>query len=1206
MSIIATDVGLQASANAEAGGILVKISSFAVTESPNPVLDPADTALVGTPVFSGSIESVEALSSSTVKFTISIPKGFPSTGNWSLTELGLYTDNGVLFARGTLPNFPKTSAYGLKFFVFVSAARLGTTINITVSDTYSLPSAAAIDNLLSPADSNQNVIVVLDESSQLEEYENTGDVASSSAGIAVKTGPGGLQWSFLGHERVFKGKADQTFVTSSLTLTSFVLDPNSKGFWLNDGEVVIAQVAGGSNFGESRKLKYTKATNRFDVLRKPFKVLNSNTVLSIWRSSSASLPLRSTTLPDFLVLGKGRNDFVRTQSANGAGKLVALSYAITGNDGSTYTIPELSIPSAVLAIEANLLVTRSELGIFNTSFNTAGNTITFSTPLLTGQSATVRAFQFVSSQEEGGEFLFQEAKYTATGNAMYQLPAIPDTEEYVWAYNATTSKFYDQSKYTLSASRLTFTTGNIPASGDELYFITFAHAPDGYSRSKLVRNGFETTASTIAFASSALITDFKKLQLFIDGKYVPKSLFTVDGNNVILKTAIAGPHTVDLLNFTSDTTEVSAMLSGRDDGPSWIDPAGEEGAPNTLIPVRFEYTGAAGTATYTVAPVSNKDYILAFMDGRRLFASEITYVPNSSIVTLAGSNVLNAKIDIVCFTEVKSTGSSPNVTLVQLTSTGGNSYTIQTGANPLALLVSVAYAYGSLLIHKREYNYDPATGIILFNANIATGLLIEAWSFMSNSAIGFRTRVQIDSFKARNNRTHYALRSKVDFERNILTFGGVNGELIDHSKFSLSTVNNSTALDLTSTFPNNTDVETVSFIASTPQSRLMLRETADNAYLRRDAGLWDVSDVEDARRALGVSNDALNGDYLRRDLNLGDLTNAAQARANLGLDALDATYLRRSQNLADLSNFVTARTNLDVYSKAEAQSLFLDSASNLSDLSNLATARNNLDVYSKAESQTLFLDSASNLSDVANPNTALANLNGVSRAGSLMTGFLTLSGAPTQPLHAATRQFVLDNAYVPPFASSVNSTPNTLALRNGAGDIAANFFFQNAGAELVSTEQVVVTGNGDANRFRKLPVNNFVDQNFFLTNNVDRRDNPTYIAKNIVTPKAWGVVRSNGNKTFTGPNFDYGINYYEYNGDNLLRFYLLPSVVQLNNSSCVLTGASAVSGNDTGFLTFTSFNFAANYVEFRVSSDDGPRGQLPFYSSFILLQRYNA
>lgn len=47
-----------------------------------------------------------------------------------------------------------------------------------------------------------------------------------------------------------------------------------------------------------------------------------------------------------------------------------------------------------------------------------------------------------------------------------------------------------------------------------------------------------------------------------------------------------------------------------------------------------------------------------------------------------------------------------------------------------------------------------------------------------------------------------------------------------------------------------------------------------------------------------------------------------------------------------------------------------------------------------------------NLSDVASVSTSLANLNGLSKAGGTMTGALTLSGAPTLPLHAASKAYV--------------------------------------------------------------------------------------------------------------------------------------------------------------------------------------------------------
>ncbi len=152
MPILTTNAGRNAAANAEAGGFLVDLMYFAVTQKTGVQLSVLDTALAGPAVYKAEIQSIEPVSEATVRCTCYIPVGYPTTqAPWTLTELGLYLRDDTLFAHATLATpFVKSSDFGLKFYVFVTLNRLGEIINVTLGQFTSLASSASVRNLIAP------------------------------------------------------------------------------------------------------------------------------------------------------------------------------------------------------------------------------------------------------------------------------------------------------------------------------------------------------------------------------------------------------------------------------------------------------------------------------------------------------------------------------------------------------------------------------------------------------------------------------------------------------------------------------------------------------------------------------------------------------------------------------------------------------------------------------------------------------------------------------------------------------------------------------------------------------------------------------------------------------------------------------------------------------------------------------------------------
>jgi hypothetical protein len=270
-----TNIGLSAIKAADKGGFLVNLASFKMSETDVSNLTDNDLAsaegMQGTPVFEGQISAIEVVSEWSIRLTLTIPGGIPVAGTWNLREVGIYLESGDLFAYGpATPAYEKSSDFSVNIYVIVVANRLGDVINVVTSQQNNLPSTPFVRSLPRASDSYQNAVLVLDE------HVNDFD-AGVSTNLALRSGPGGTQWSFVGYNRVYSGK-----LASLISSTEFTVDTNANGFWLNDGEEVIAQITSGLGNGYSRKLIYSKDTESFTCADIGWSQIDSNSVVAIW------------------------------------------------------------------------------------------------------------------------------------------------------------------------------------------------------------------------------------------------------------------------------------------------------------------------------------------------------------------------------------------------------------------------------------------------------------------------------------------------------------------------------------------------------------------------------------------------------------------------------------------------------------------------------------------------------------------------------------------------------------------------------------------------------------------------------------------------------------------------------------------------------------------------------------------------------------
>lgn len=274
MTTVVTDAGRLASANAYAGGFLINIDKFKVTNcDPTLVdLDPANGSLNGTVVYEGAPDTIEAIGNGAVRFTCYIPREVPAEpATWDVSELGMFLEDGTLFSHTLLqPVYTKNTEFGLKLIIIVALENLGDVINISLSGLASVPAVAHVHMLMNPRQYEFNVVSVLD---QMVNTDHT-----DSPGTAFKYGPGSAYWGFSGYDRVYEGKV------VVVDLSTFTLDTVNNGFKLRDGDVVIVQniTANGIN-GNARRMLYQKGSFT-EVDGIPFEAIDLNATVAIWKN----------------------------------------------------------------------------------------------------------------------------------------------------------------------------------------------------------------------------------------------------------------------------------------------------------------------------------------------------------------------------------------------------------------------------------------------------------------------------------------------------------------------------------------------------------------------------------------------------------------------------------------------------------------------------------------------------------------------------------------------------------------------------------------------------------------------------------------------------------------------------------------------------------------------------------------------------------
>lgn len=829
MPIVTVNGGLKAIANAEAGGFLVDLTHFAMTEANGVRLSIEDSALAGTPVYSAEIQSLEVVSGSTVKATLYIPPGLPRSGSWRLTEIGLYLKSGEMFAHGTFKvPYDKNNEFGLKVYVFVTAARLGEVINITIGTNASLASTANVRSLIEPSKSDTNAVIVQDGQTNLLTA-----ATPTSGSLAIRYGAGGRNWAFLGHDLQYRGH-----VTSVIDNSNLVLNIQKQGgFWMNHNEISIIQIVDGPGAGESRRVRYNRDRIRFEVLEKPFSAVGTDSLLHIWRSTKEVLPTRSADIPELYVLGVGKNTWKEEAIANSDSSSDLKGHRVSlKGDGQSVSFPLAGVPRATVIDKNNFMVfVAGELVPYQSFVTSAEQGLTlFTTQPAVGDSIEVLAFERVASS--GSALIFSTAEEDADGSVWtFNLSIVPDTADYILVF--VDGKLQPADSYIFAGTSVTFTQA----------------APIGKVALVAFGNFIELGASTQIYhqEGSAILNDdgsFHVIQVagaetleqtntfvMANGRRLSFDSYEVEGNLIVLKNSVSVDDKISIIAFESSVEPVLiTSFSGENTGPVWVDPAGAYVGTNRLEAKRVTERGDGVRATFSMQSRADKAFV--FIAGLFQDPRTITVDAESGTLTLPSPLEANMEMDIISFESFPDTGREMTCWRQKFTTVAGRrNYVIDApkpGWEPMVSIMSM----GGVYVHASAYTQTPTS--ITFNSDVEPNLNVEIWHFASLDHPGYSSILSFGSHTLDETKTQYVHAYYdhvpiVDSGRidNTLLFGSTVYQLGDQY-----TVDNATAYRFN--IPNVGSATTVHatsvvFYTGKSKTRLVLRDELAR-YMTRD------------------------------------------------------------------------------------------------------------------------------------------------------------------------------------------------------------------------------------------------------------------------------------------------------------------------------------------------------------------------------------
>lgn len=301
--LVLTQDGFDTFSNASSSGLLVKIDQFRLGIGSTPAAK-TDTNIESAAVYTGRVNSVQALSESSVQFSLLISDSHPE---FVYQELGVWESSTNKMVGRAVFDAPqqKEAGIGYALNVIITATDCNVSnVDVTIGECCSIPSIPTLAQLVPAASSVHNVYSVLNLKTNTD--------GSESPGLAMKYGPGGLLWGFEGYKKIFEGQ-----LNNALQAQPNIIEFEDTELLLVENETLLVQAFGSNCNGLARKTTVTKTSDSSKAINpvEPFTGLDSQTVVHIWRVSESENSGVVSTCPYPPSLSGVPEDYVLTRGS---------------------------------------------------------------------------------------------------------------------------------------------------------------------------------------------------------------------------------------------------------------------------------------------------------------------------------------------------------------------------------------------------------------------------------------------------------------------------------------------------------------------------------------------------------------------------------------------------------------------------------------------------------------------------------------------------------------------------------------------------------------------------------------------------------------------------------------------------------------------------------------------------------------------------
>jgi hypothetical protein len=573
--LLLTPEGEQALLNADSGGVYIRPRSFAVGDFNGTEPNTPPGALLGNTLYTGRIHYIEVADKRTARFTLVVPK---HTGPaMVITEAVIYLNDGTLLGRvrfsEAITKNPGKSA--MIEVLLVLSTDIAHRIDVTLSEFGSVPSVPTADYLPPASESIANAVVVLDG---LTNPDNT-----TSPDIAVRYGPGGNQWGFLGYNHIFAGPAGADITNTGLFSNSQLVSE----FELVPGTPLLININGGPGAGETRKFNVTNDL-RFAATNVAFSALAPNSNVQIWMpkgaGTSSALPSREGVGEDWVLEAGDSVDGPRWAAPSSSGgrtrgnlyhppgklNIAALvinqteasrSFVLFNEDPMTAGVDESQMRLYSYRRNNNYaIISLGGVCQHRTSFEINSNIVEFSEIVPVEAALDARLFELVPHTGMFTRVVSSEIVGDGT-TRIFDMPAPVENVNYTLAFvsrilTATTSYSLD-----LVNNKIIFSEPPIIGVVAELNAFTQESIP-GYSTQVITKKVQITDLTNIIYLP---VVPLNKDSVFINqsGAHYYKSGYAVVGNKIIFNQNLVPGDVVEVMIFHNVRAEGSSDTALR-------------------------------------------------------------------------------------------------------------------------------------------------------------------------------------------------------------------------------------------------------------------------------------------------------------------------------------------------------------------------------------------------------------------------------------------------------------------------------------------------------------------------------------------------------------------------------------------------------------------------------------------------------------------